>query len=340
VEPAHGGVHLKPAVLGDAPLRDAPARIWVEAPDGRLSLNAAWPPSDSDPRFDGMEPAEAEVRRGLHVSARRGEPVEPRTWRIREGPHSVLWLESLALVPHGDGQALMGLLVDVTTLGRPEAQRRGAFMNEAAHELRNRLTPLVMQLQLLQARPDLPEERRQRSLAAALRYAERADQLLGDVLEVTRIHGGKRPLQRVRLDLGALVADAAEEARPLAEELGVSLEVRQPPETVWATGDAARVKAALGHLLRNALRAGGGVEVTVARQEAEAVVAVRDRGVGLTLDDLRRYEKPFPKPAGWEGSGLGLAFVRDVAQGLGGSFTLHSPGPGKGATATLRLPAA
>lgn len=339
-----------------------PVPAWIGDAQGEVRYtNAAW--RRARPDVEGLAATEQEVRSGLRaaalqlgegpVTAARGTQAEravptPGQWQEAGGR---TWMETVGRVA-GSGGLLLGVLTDITLL-RQQARhatdqdaRKGIFMNEAAHELRNPLTPVLMQLQLLLAAPDLPPERRERSLLVALRGAQRVDTLLADILEVTRLHGGKRPLARVRLDLVDAARQAVDSVQGEAGPAGITVELEQA-SAMPVEGDPVRLARALAHLVRNgvqACREGQRVRVRAWPEHGRANVRVTDEGIGLDESQLGGLRAPFAKvhadPERRQRSGLGLTFTRDVLEALGGGLEGTSGGPGRGATFTAWLPLA
>lgn len=326
------------------PLEGIPVPAWSGS-QGPERGNLLW--REEGPAFlAGLSAADRDARSGRLQQSREG----PVAAEYAKGDSH--WVEVVGPAhgaPGAEGDGLVGVLVDVTPLARRlahaatlDADRKGVFMNEAAHELRNPLTPLVMQLQLLLAAPTMPPERREHSLQVALRSAQRLEALLGDILEVTRLHGGKRPIQRAPLDLREAIAAGLSQVEPLARERGVKLEAQLDGE-LGVVGDRTRLGNVSMHLVRNAVQAsseGSTVKVLGVRRSGMVGLQVADQGKGLDAQQLAKLHEPFARVhAGQDGgSGLGLTFARDVLEALGGRLEVASPGPGEGCTVTAWLP--
>jgi signal transduction histidine kinase len=146
------------------------------------------------------------------------------------------------------------------------------------------------------------------------------------------------------LDLPALVRDAAETMRPLAEEKGLRLRV-EGTGPVEVRGDAARLRQVLYNLLDNAIKytpAGGEVEVHAGERDGAAAVTVRDTGVGIPVEHLPRvfdrfYRVDKARSREQGGTGLGLSIARSIVIAHGGTIDLEST-PGGGTTCTVTLP--
>src|SRR5262249_43128394 len=134
--------------------------------------------------------------------------------------------------------------------------------------------------------------------AVIVRQIEHLARLVEDLLEVTRITRGRIRLRMERIDLVCLVRTIAEDYRATLERAGLELVVQVPPTTVWVQGDATRLTQVLGNLLDNARKftsPGGHVTVLLVSDGAgrQAVVTVRDDGVGIALELLPRLFDAF-----------------------------------------------
>jgi signal transduction histidine kinase len=152
------------------------------------------------------------------------------------------------------------------------------------------------------------------------------------------------PVRRERLDLGELATAAVATFAQRADSLGVALAVDAPVPVVL-DADRDQLTQVLVNLLDNALRhtpSGGRVTVTVTREDAEAVIRVRDTGVGIPFADLPRVFERFyvvdrSRSREHTGTGLGLAIAKHLVEAQGGTIRAESV-YGQGATFTVRLP--
>lgn len=222
---------------------------------------------------------------------------------------------------------------------------RTQFINTAAHELATPLTPIRLQLDLLKARRDAP--RGGRSLEILDRNVDRLRQLVADLLEVARLQAGRMRVDRRPLALDAVVREAIASFAEPARRGGIALEASLPPGIV-VEADEGRLLQVMYNLLSNGLKftpAGGRVEVALERAGEEAVVRVRDSGIGLRPGDIPLLFQPFtqvhdPARAQSKGSGLGLHISKGIVEVHGGRIWAESPGPGLGATFAFALPLA
>jgi CheY-like chemotaxis protein len=183
-----------------------------------------------------------------------------------------------------------------------------------------------------------------RSVEAIERNARRQARLIDDVLDVSRIVAGKLPLELVPTDLGHVVEAAIDTVRPLADAKHLELRIAgNCGGTVL--GDPDRLQQVMSNLLSNAVKftpAGGHVEVDMQREGSKCAVTVRDDGIGIAPDFLplvferfRQEESGTARRHG--GLGLGLTIVRHIVEMHGGTVSVSSDGPGRGATFTVHL---
>lgn len=226
-----------------------------------------------------------------------------------------------------------------------EEQYRQGLLNAVAHELSTPLTPIRLQLFLLHKQMEGLDPRTQDALRVIDRNVERLHRLIQDVLEVSRLESHAFPVRMEGVDLADLAREACQEYQGPAKEAGLRL--GHDLQAAHLMGDRERLTQVLHHLLRNAIRhtpEPGEVVVTVQEDQGEAVLQVRDTGVGFPPEDAPRLFQPFSQVTSTrtdvrEGSGLGLYISRGIAELHGGTMGAHSPGPHDGAVFTVRLPA-
>ena len=244
----------------------------------------------------------------------------------------------------GDDQPLgtVVLVDDVSEVRRLEAVRRD-FVANVSHELR---TPVGAMGVLAETLADEGDPEVVRRLAERITgEAERAGRLIDGLLDLSRIEAG-------RADRGSpvvvleVVAAAVDRVAPLAEHLGVEIEVHAGPASLAVEGHESQLVSAVGNLLENAVRySDRGSAVTVAPRASGTWcdVVVSDLGIGIPGKDLERIFERFyrvdrARSRDTGGTGLGLSIVRHVASNHGGEVLVESE-EGIGSTFTLRLPA-
>lgn len=294
--------------------------------------------------------------------------LEPTEFRIvlPDGTERILHAESeILLGDDGRPARLVGTVQDVTDRRRAEAARALAdaqlreleklreldrfkteLLNSAAHELNTPLTPIKLQLELMQQRAAaLPEDQR-KALGVVRRNVERLGALVQDILEAARLQAGRLEVRPERFDLNAAAREAVEafEAPLLDAGLEVAVLADGPLPVV---GDPRRVHQVLLNLLSNAWKftpRGGRVVVQTAARGDFAELAVRDTGIGIRPEDLGKLFQPFSQIQQADhktaGTGLGLFICKGILELHGGRIWAESDGPGRGTTFLFALPLA
>jgi two-component system sensor histidine kinase MprB len=211
------------------------------------------------------------------------------------------------------------------------AQRQ--LVADASHELRTPVTSLRTNIEILQqSDPDIDGRERARLLGDVVEQIEELTLLVNDLIDLARGEQEPREAEEVRLD--AVVEEVAERARRNAPEASLELDLEQ---TV-VLGVPSRIARAVGNLIDNAIKHGGGGPVQIALRDGE--LTVRDHGAGIAPEDLPHVFDRFYRGANARrrpGSGLGLAIVRQVVEQHGGTVTARDA-PDGGTLMRLRLP--
>jgi signal transduction histidine kinase len=218
------------------------------------------------------------------------------------------------------------------------------FLNAAAHELNTPLTPLQLQLHLLNKAEESGNiEARRRALAIVGRNVERMALLVQDMLDVARLQSGRLAIQRQPADLAALLREAVETYRPPAEAKGIAIAMEGPTSLVVSI-DPKRTSQILYNLVSNAIKytpQGGQVTIRFRGDADKVTVDVQDTGLGFSQEQLDRMFVPFGQAhvqqVSAPSTGLGLFISRGIAERHGGRLVATSPGPGLGATFTCTL---
>ncbi len=224
-------------------------------------------------------------------------------------------------------------------------RRKDEFLATLAHELRNPLAPIRNAAQILQLTGSLdPAVRKVSELIE--RQVTQMVRLVDDLLEISRITRGKVELRRTLVELAAVVEAAVETSRPLIEAGRHEIEITFPAEPLYLDADATRLAQVFANLLNNSAKytePQGRISVAVLREDKEAVVIVRDSGIGIAPTLLPRVFDMFAQadPAhkrAQGGLGIGLTLVRSLVEMHGGTVDAVSDGLGKGSQFTVRLP--
>lgn len=228
-------------------------------------------------------------------------------------------------------------------LAAEEAVRiRDEFVAVAGHELRTPLAAMLLQIEVLRRTvKSAPPASLESRVDAIVRSGARLERLVEQVLDVSRITAGRLRLERTPCDLAELARGVADRFADASAQAQCEVCVRgdRHVEGVW---DRVRIEAVIGNLLSNALKFGRGmpIEITVAMDHGQAVVRVRDHGIGIDPEErnklFRRFERALAA-RDYGGFGLGLWICRNVVEASGGTIDVESELQ-HGSTFTVRLP--
>jgi PAS domain S-box-containing protein len=272
--------------------------------------------------------------------------------RHRDGYYIHIWDQGLMVRDAaGRPKRRVGNVVDISEQkraqnGLAEANRRkDEFLAMLAHELRNPLAPIRNAVHLLrvagpsEAVLDGARDMIERNVSQMVR-------LVDDLLDVSRITRGKIRLELQPVEMKPVVSQAIDMTRPLIETRQHRLSVTLPEEEVWVLGDASRLAQVVANLLNNAAKytdEGGDIRLNLAVSDGQAVLKVRDNGVGLppemfaTVFELfAQVDRSLDRSQG--GLGIGLTLVQRLVEMHGGRVEVFSEGPGKGSEFTVRFP--
>jgi len=223
---------------------------------------------------------------------------------------------------------------------------RDEFLSIASHELKTPLTPLSLKLQMLgrelRKQPDSPLRRSVEDyVVTGARQVKKLSELVSDLLDVTRISGGKLRLEFEDVDLATLVREVVTRHEPEAARLGSTL-AQDIQGTVVGRWDRLRLEQVITNLVDNAIKYGAGkpVQVRVQVGEARALLQVRDEGIGIAPEYLPRIFGRFERAVSerhYGGLGLGLYITRTIVEAMGGHIGVESK-PGEGSLFTVELP--
>jgi signal transduction histidine kinase/ActR/RegA family two-component response regulator len=225
-----------------------------------------------------------------------------------------------------------------------EADRgKEEFLVQLAHEVRNGLAPVRNALHVWREQAPRGDDEPARALAEA--EVAHLSGLLDELLRECQPAGG-RPPARESVDLSDLVGEALRDALGSGDGRGRNFSTSLPPEPVLVAGDRGLLRQMLGHLVGNAARhtrPGDRIAVELSRADGQAVVEVRDTGVGIAAEDLPRVFRLFMRAAPPEdrrsgGLVIGLPLARRVAELHGGTLDAASDGIGRGSRFVVHLP--
>ena len=226
-------------------------------------------------------------------------------------------------------------------------EQHDSFINAVTHELKTPIASIRLYLETLQSRA-VDDSRRQEFYGLMLNDTDR---LLGTVEQVLKAgQAGQRGAkhQRVALEFDGLVRECMDlvRTRHHLQPEALRYEAAQNGFATRVFGDAEELRTAVCNLLDNAVKYSGAkvdVAVRVGSEEKNVVLQVRDRGVGIAPEELKRIFKRFYRVrdrslAQVKGTGLGLFIVQSIVRKHGGKVFAESAGEGRGTTVTLELP--
>jgi PAS domain S-box-containing protein len=349
-------------------LISAYALAYEVGPDGRLEI--AWV-TDTVRDVTGYLPEES-------LALTPDETIHPDDWarwrrrnarvlageesmeefRLRDKDGAYRWYRTLAFPEMADGRVVRVWVAvqdvhdqkrteEALIAARDEAEEavrlKDAFLANMSHEIRTPLTGIIGFTELL--RDEVPEHLHE--LTDVIEAGgRRLMDTLGSVLELAQIQAGRRTLACVDVDLAALVRETTDLMQVQARTLGLVLDTHGADTPCIVEGDAGALTRVLTNLVGNALKftAQGRVDVTLRRDGPQAVLSVRDTGVGIGAEFLPHLFDEFRQEStglarSHEGAGLGLAITRRLLDLMKGTVEVQSE-KGRGSTFTVRLPLA
>ncbi len=232
---------------------------------------------------------------------------------------------------------------------RAEAEQanrvKDEFLAVLSHELRSPLNPILGWTRLLQTKK-LDDAKVAEALNTIERNARLQAELIGDLLDVSRILRGKLSLNPSTVNLTTTIEAAIGTVQLSAEAKSIQIETELATDVGQVLGDFSRLQQVVWNLLSNAVKftpEGGKVKVRLERVGAQAQIIISDNGKGIAPDFLPHVFEYFRQADStstrkFGGLGLGLAIVKQIVELHGGTVEADSPGEGQGATFTVRLP--
>ncbi len=286
--------------------------------------------------------------------------VETHDFKFRRKDGSELWA-LLSCKPIFEGNTFRGALamvMDFTDRKRLEEeklryleelkqshQRKDEFLATLGHELRTPLATIKLAMDVI-AGDETITEKFGALFARMHRQVKHLTRMVEDILQVSRMNRGKIELQKEKVDLNELLAQIADSQGAKFKEKGIRLNVNLPEKPLSISGDSIRLTQVFGNLLDNAAKytdKDGTVDLAASRQANEAVLCIRDTGIGIPPEhitwifELFNQMKNGPERAR-EGIGVGLALARKLVELHGGTIEAKSEGLGKGSEFIVRLP--
>jgi signal transduction histidine kinase len=228
---------------------------------------------------------------------------------------------------------------------READERKDEFLAMLSHELRNPMSAIRNAVEILKLGPsDADKARFARDVID--RQSAQLSRLVDDLLDISRITRGKIELRRRSFDLAQAVQSAVETNRSLIDSRRHTVRVALPSTSLAFNGDFARTVQIVANLVHNAAKytpEGGNLAISAAAEGAQAVIRVRDSGIGIPPERLGDIFKPFVQLPGrgedpHGGLGVGLTLVKTLSELHGGTVEAHSSGDGRGCEFIVRLP--
>jgi signal transduction histidine kinase/ActR/RegA family two-component response regulator len=229
------------------------------------------------------------------------------------------------------------------------SKAKDLFLATLSHELRSPLSAILSWAQLME-RGVLSPDKMKTALRTIKESAWAQNQLIGDLLDLSRIATGKLHVDLQPLNLADVLKVALESVRPSVEQHGLTIEEHISVDELYISADPARLKQSLWNVLSNAVKftpSGGTITVSVSQQAGvdgdRAALTIRDTGKGIKKEFLpnifERFSQADPSSIRIHGGmGLGLSLVHSLVKLQGGTVTAESPGEGLGATFTISFP--
>ena len=347
-----------------------PQQIWTAAIDGHVDyINQRWQ------NYTGLDLEQMRVRgwaaivhpddlpniRDSWIQAIRTEGKFDTEARLRSANGTYHWFLSKARPLRNERGEIIkwyGTNTSITRIKELETkllqqaedlrranQLKDEFLAIVSHELRTPLNPILGWSQLL-ATGKLNESQIVMGIETIGRNAKLQAQLIDDLLDVSRILRGKLDLKIFPLNLKSIIQSAINTVQLAANAKSIQIKTKFESKTLEVLGDAARLQQIVWNLLSNAIKftpEGGLISVKLERDNTEALVRVEDTGQGIdaeflpyVFDRFRQAESSSTRKFG--GLGLGLAIVRNLTELHGGSVVVSSPGLGRGAIFSVKLP--
>ena len=339
---------------------NAPFMVWLTAPDGGcMFLSRSWyeftglasSAGLGSGWLDVVHPDDREsFERTFANAQQRLQPfrIEFRMLRHDGEYRWVLQAAAPRFSPGHKFKGYIGSIIDITERKLAEQaleaadRRKDEFLAMLAHELRNPLAPLTTATELMRQLPADPALTELRKIIE--RQLDHLTRLVDDLLDTSRITTGRIVLRKEIVDLRDAVRHSLETVRPLVEARRHALVATLPDGPISVDADPVRLAQIFTNLLNNAAKftpSGGRIELSVERLDGNAVVTVRDNGMGIVaaaLPHLFDPRKRIDEPHDDAGLGIGLSLVKKLVELHGGAIEAHSAGAGQGATFVVRLP--
>ena len=278
-----------------------------------------------------------EVARGIR-SGQAAQVPEATIPEVREATEALLAAQA-------ERELLLQREREARSLAEDASRSKDEFLAMLGHELRNPLAAIVSAVTVIERSGGVTHPAAATATGIIQRQSRHLARLLDDLLDVGRVMTGKILLERSVLDLAEVVKRAVDSTNATRAHERKPLSVRVTP--VWVNGDASRVEQIVNNLLTNACKytpPDGDIDVSVSSEGGNAVLRIRDTGLGLEPELLPKVFDLFVQGSrtldrSEGGLGIGLTLVRRLVELHGGSVAARSEGAGKGSEFEVRMPA-
>jgi PAS domain S-box-containing protein len=219
------------------------------------------------------------------------------------------------------------------------------FLAILSHELRNPLVPILGWSRILKTRAVITDDVLNEGILSLERNAHNIQRLVDDCLELVRTSTRTIRLALEQVDANQIVAASIEAIVPLAREKGLKLDLELAHEPLWVLGDRTRLEQVVVNLLTNAVKytPSGSIQIRSAVSGNEAIISVRDTGVGIAPDFIEKVFEPFRQASSaWltseSGLGIGLSIAHEIVRLHAGKIWAESEGLHRGSLFSVSLP--
>jgi len=290
--------------------------------------------------FLSREELEKKVMERTSALTQKVEETEHLARELEDAKNATLnILEDLKQEKTGLAEAVEGL--------KELDKLKDNFLNIATHELKTPLVPIKSQAQLLLSGDygELTKEQR-KALEMIFRNEEQLDKLISDVLDITKVKSKKLKFIFENTAFEEIIVDAVENVEKFAREKYILLTLSPVSKLPKIFIDRRRMSQVMGNLLDNALKftpEKGRVEIEVKKIKNDIVVSIKDTGIGMSKETLKKLFTPFFQAKSditrkYGGTGLGLSICKGLIEAHGGKIWAESQGEGKGSIFTFTLP--
>jgi PAS domain S-box-containing protein len=237
-------------------------------------------------------------------------------------------------------------MMQAKIMAETASRAKSDFLTTMSHELRTPLNSIIgfSEIMLDGVTGDL-QDKQEHYLE---RISESGHHLLGlinDILDISKIEAGKMELYLETVDIGTAVNEIVKITESLASRKNITVDVKMPDVTPLINVDRSKLKQIMYNLLGNAIKFtdnGGHVHIDVSNNDEYVIMSITDTGIGISPEDQKKLFKPFSQidasiSRRYEGTGLGLALVKELIEVHGGRIWVESDA-GKGSTFSFELP--